>query len=297
MYKEITKKYSKKEYRHKILKNLTLRMIIRLKKNNKKERLQNLIVYSGDLIGQEIVVNGLLEAIELETLILWLKHNNLVNGAVLDIGANIGNHSVFFSRYFNKVFCYEPHPLTFRILELNSLKYPNITCFNYGVSDKIGEASIYVSGDFYGSARLDSMGNESYLKEEEKIKLITIDNQELLNLEKIGLIKIDVEGHEINVLKGAKNLIKREKPVIIFEQHSREFKDGSTQVIEFLKSLDYINFYLIKENSNIPNWIPKPLNQILELFLKIFIGYNFRVKEANNIKPGFYSSIIAVPDK
>ena len=50
----------------------------------------------------------------------WLKFLSYFNGTVLDIGANIGNHSLFFSNYFYKVLSFEPHPKIFKVLAINT---------------------------------------------------------------------------------------------------------------------------------------------------------------------------------
>ena len=179
------------------------------------------------------------------------------------------------------------------------MKRENISCFNFGLSDSEGSAPIYVSGDCYGSARLDSE-SDSYIKEKQEIQLKVLDAHQSLENEKIGLIKIDIEGHEIFALKGARNLIVRDKPIIVFEQHHREFINGSTPVIEFLKSLNYNTYALIKETPAVPLWIPnffKPIIIRLIKILKLFIGYQTKIEEVNNIKPGFYSLIVAIPDE
>lgn len=60
------------------------------------------------------------------------------------------------------------------------------------------------------------------------------------SLKKIGLIKIDVEGHELLALKGMIKIINRRKPIIVFEQN-RDIYNGTPDVIEFLRSLGYLN--------------------------------------------------------
>lgn len=300
MSKKVSMKYNRSDYMHQIIKNITLWLIIRLNKSNKKNKPKNLIVYSGDLIGREIVVNGLFEAKELEILMKWLEEKKFDKGTVLDIGANIGNHSIFFSNYFEKVFSYEPHPMTFKILELNATKKENISCFNFGLSDTETSATIFVSGDHYGLARLFAKENSGFVAEKQQVQIKMLDTHEALKNEKIGLIKIDVEGHEIFALKGAKKLIEREKPVIVFEQHQGEFKNGSTAVIELLKSMDYNSFALIQETPALPTWVPdsfgRTLNNLIRV-TKLFVGYEVRIEEVNNIKPGFYSLIVAIPDE
>ena len=287
------KKYTRSDYKHRFLKNLTLNLLLFLDKTNHKDRLNNLITFSGDYIGKEIAVNGYFEADELEPLCEWLEDRQLVNGIALDIGANIGNHSVFFSNYFDKVMSYEPHPITFKVLELNAMKKNNIHCFNFGLSDSERTETIYVTGNFMGSARINPQKTNLTLHQDQ-IELKTIDTHKVLEDETIGLIKIDIEGHEIFALKGARKLIERDKPVIVFEQHRREFVDGSNQVIDFLKSLDY-TFAIILEKPELPTWIPKFFSSRFIRVIKFFVGYTRVIESVDTLKPDFYSMIIAIP--
>ena len=57
---------------------------------------------------------------------------------MVDIGANIGNHSIAFSKISKKVYSFEAHPRTFEILKFNTDKYKNIKIFNIGISNKKG---------------------------------------------------------------------------------------------------------------------------------------------------------------
>ena len=61
--------------------------------------------------------------------------------------------------------------------------------------------------------------------------------------DKIDLIKIDVEGHELNVLKGMEKTLKKFSPIIVFESQKKEIINGSSKVIDFLKSKKYNKFY------------------------------------------------------
>ena len=67
---------------------------------------------------------------------------NIFNSTMLDIGANIGNHSLFFSNYFAKCISFEPNPRTFSVLEINSRLVENIIPMNIGLSDKKGEVEL-----------------------------------------------------------------------------------------------------------------------------------------------------------
>lgn len=84
----------------------------------------NLAVFSRDHVGIRVQVDGLYEKPYLEFFIEWLKFN--FSGLALDVGANIGNHSVFFSKYFQKVMSFEPNPSTYHLLSYNATLGKNI---------------------------------------------------------------------------------------------------------------------------------------------------------------------------
>jgi len=79
------------------------------------------------------------------------------------------------------------------------------------------------------------LGNEVF-----QIEVKVADELPVLFEKKISLIKIDVEGHELAALRGAKELIKKNKPIVLFEQLSSEFSNGTSKVLEYLKELDYV---------------------------------------------------------
>ena len=76
------------------------------------------------------------------------------------------------------------------------------------------------------------------------IKSTTLDQVVYGETNKVGFIHIDVEGYEFNVLKGAENIIERDKPLITFEQHIS--KEKASKILNYLKELGYKN-YMINE--------------------------------------------------
>ena len=79
-----------------------------------------------------------------------VTRNGLDSGLLLDLGANIGNHTVFFSRYFQHIYAFEPNPFVYRILKANCEMLGNATAFNVGLGaeramlklNKIGRAHV-----------------------------------------------------------------------------------------------------------------------------------------------------------
>ena len=108
------------------------------------------------------------------------------------------------------VYAFEANPLVFDIMNISVKinKFDNIKSFNFGVSDKVGKAKI----DNFNE---NNIGGQSLKIGEGEIELKPLDDIEFHK--KISVIKIDVEGMEINVLKGAKNTINNYRPMLYIE--------------------------------------------------------------------------------
>ncbi|OWV05680.1 hypothetical protein B7993_07190 [Fibrobacter sp. UWH3] len=141
---------------------------------------------------------------------------------ILDIGANIGNHTLFFLLECNasKVICFEPIKDTFRILKKN-IEINNLTSKtelnNFALGAKTDVASIsYYSKENIGSTSLksDSCGN---------INISSLDDLHIQD--EIAFIKIDVEGFELEVVKGMRNTLVKNHPSLMIEIRHTLFKD------------------------------------------------------------------------
>lgn len=149
----------------------------------------------------------------------------------LDIGANIGTHSIYLSSLFNNVYAFEPQRRIFKILKLNKKlnKCNNLKLFNNG----LGEGEYTIKMQCYDKNKKKNMGGIGIVEKNgcEKINVKKLDSYKFKD---IGLIKIDVEGYELNVFKGGIKTLKKWKPIILFEEHNINSK-----VFKFLRSLNY----------------------------------------------------------
>jgi len=161
-----------------------------------------------------------------------------VNDVVIEVGANIGTHTQIFSQLVGNngvVIAYEPQRIVFQTLcanmALNSIT--NVYAHQEAIGRKEGFIKIpdldYSKQNNYGGI---SIGNTSKG---------TLVKQDILNnltnkISKLKLIKIDVEGMELDVLKGADNLIQTYKPFIYIENDRRE---KSKELIELIKFYGY----------------------------------------------------------
>ncbi len=168
---------------------------------------------------------------EFQMLGRWVKHGDWV----LDIGANVGTYTLRCSSLVGlkgRVFSFEPIQDTFELLTANAsyARYKNITLFNVAASDKVDLASMDVPAakdtgmsDFYRA---------QITKDGGKYSVLTLNTDALKFPHRIKLVKMDAEGHELQILKGMRNLIKRDKPIFIIE-------DDTEGVEEFLEKHGY----------------------------------------------------------
>ena len=174
---------------------------------------------------------------------LFVIKNLLREGdTFVDVGANIGLMSIFASsivKASGKIVAFEPNPITFKILKsniaLNNLS--NIETSDYAIGAKTNGAKIYDRWDLNrGSASLIKPENVS---ESYDIRVITLSNYFKVK-QCIHLIKIDIEGYELEALKGAKDILDGESPPMLIVECSESRKNtyglNTDDLYEFLKS-------------------------------------------------------------
>ena len=213
----------------------------------------------------------------------------------LDIGANIGNHTVFFSAFFDQVFSFEPNPVAFELLELNVADYKNVRPYRLGASSSEGELEFAVNQSNFGSSRIvDTAGGKKDY--DFRVEVKALDLLAEIRSETISFVKLDVEGHELQALQGMRNILMEQRPVISVEQRIVEIKDGTSPVIEFLKSLGYANFYSIeRRSSTMFTWLPPAIRHPILLFTILFSGditSQTSLKRVVALEPKFYPMLL-----
>ena len=163
--------------------------------------------------------------------------SNLVknNQNSIDIGANLGLFTFFMSRASKHVFAFEPNP--YPLENLKGLADSNVTVLPIALGNNDGPVEIKIPHHRKGWS---SNGASLASKEINDGKIINIQCRKLdsLNIENIGLIKIDVEGFEIEVIRGAKDTILKNKPVMIIENETVHTKD-TNELFIIMNELGY----------------------------------------------------------
>ncbi len=173
-------------------------------------------------------------------------------GVVLDIGANIGNHSLFYALECKaaKVIAFEPVEETFSILqrnvELNHLK-DIVDVHNVGVGEAVSRARLKEPVWYrnIGSVQLEE-------SESGDIPIMAIDE---MKLEQVDFIKIDVEGMEKSVLRGALNTIKKHLPFIVLESwhdnnDEKNMWHNNDNIFDIIKLLSQFGYCWIQISSD-----------------------------------------------
>ena len=160
-----------------------------------------------------------------------------------DIGANVGFYSLLAAKYLGakgKIIAFEPtqygYNKTLRNVSLNT--FENIIVEKIALSDTNGEKEMF----FNSSWPIDNKFDQKE-KSNELLAFETLDSYvERNNIKKINLIKIDVDGFEYKIMKGAKQTLKNMAPVLVLEICGYTLKrngDSVAELINFLKELGY----------------------------------------------------------
>ncbi|MCJ8275731.1 MAG: FkbM family methyltransferase, partial [Bdellovibrionales bacterium] len=210
-----------------------------------------------ETIGRSIQTFGLYDLVLSEALFRLVKHNSFC----LDIGANIGFFTSLMSYKGAIVNSFEPHPKIFERLNKNCKNLNNVTCHQKALSDKKGKLSLYIPNKFSSNEGIASL-NPQEDSAEISVEVETLDN--LFPNTTIDLIKIDVEGHESSVFKGAQSLLENRliKNILL-----EEFDGENAKSITLLKDYGFRVYRLHKgflnlkrltpaQGANLPLWEP-----------------------------------------
>jgi len=135
-------------------------------------------------------------------------------GMVLDVGAYTGVYAIAAALMGAKVMALEPHPENFARLLVNiALNRVEVEARQVAASSAQGARFLYTKGRRLNDTA--SLERDDVLKDKVEVQAMRIDDMALLA--RVGLIKIDVEHHEVDVLLGAQYTLKECKPVVVVE--------------------------------------------------------------------------------
>lgn len=260
--------------------------------SHNQARGHRMAIYANDFIGIEVNSFGLYESEDLFVLFKFLKPiiGDFQNASAIDIGANIGNHSVYFANYFDKIYSFEPNPSTFSLLKANSKWQPKIVPLNYGLGEHNGTFLMQEETENFGASAIVSLELERDASSV-SVDIRTLDDH-IADFTNAAFMKIDVEGFEAKVLKGGEAFILANEPVIVLEQHWDDFSGDTTPSIELLKQFNY-KICWQQNGSEYKSRLTRLFYNLVELLT----GRKHKIVTASSVPPGFHPMLIAVPPR
>ena len=191
-----------------------------------------------DIIFYFALVNG-----EIENEIFYVDKLLTNKRVFIDIGANEGTHSYFFSKRFELVHSFEPIK---EITEnLKQFRRNKIIIHNVGLSNEVDTVLLYTpileGKEIYGLSSIKDNFKGPSIKREIEIK--KLDD---FNFKNVDLIKIDVEGNEYEVIQGGIKTITKHKPKLIVEIEQRHCERNINEIFDLIINIGYRGYFLQK---------------------------------------------------
>lgn len=210
-----------------------------------------------------------------ESYVIEILRKIVLKGFVVcDVGAHVGYHTMILSRLvgsFGKVYSLEPDPENFKLLDKNIImnKLKNVFHKRIAVSSRRGSARLFVSETDTTDHRLLTYNiNNPTIQKRKYVKVTQDSLDNLLKKEKrVNLVKIDIQGSEVECLRGMRTLIRNNRDIkIIIEFWPEGLKQAGTDPGSlFKKIMDYkLKIYLLDEKNRKTRRI-KSLDALLKL--------------------------------
>jgi FkbM family methyltransferase len=191
-----------------------------------------------------------------------------IKGRVLfDVGANIGNYSFTLGKKANRIYAFEASKSNFSILSgfLTTSGLQNIEIYNKAVSDFSGKEIVLFSSPDTGG------NNSQFLNYEcgtEKVLTISLDDFcHNHNIQNVDFIKVDIEGGELNALRGSLQTLKRYKPSLLVEINgllARSAGWSPEELFDLTESLGYTAYKLRKSKLTEYHFLKQPIKTFYE---------------------------------
>lgn len=177
--------------------------------------------------------------------IAFVRANTRAGTIALDIGAHKGGYTYWLARKVGpdgRVYSFEPQPELARKLRL-SFDPERVVVENAGVSDSEGSLRLHVPTDGRPSpgASLEAPAAASRNGHSIEVRVVSLDHYLRDRAQPVSFLKCDVEGHELHVFRGAEQLLRRDRPVLLFECEQRHHGARPVRdVFNYLENLGYM---------------------------------------------------------
>lgn len=218
------------------------------------------------VVSLALILNGVWEEFETEV----FKKNLKKGDVVLDIGANIGYHTLIAAEIVGKtgkVYAFEPDNKNFLILKRNVEVngYKNVVLVNKALSNKNGQGKLFLSSeDNHGDFRIFGSGDG---RKSVEIDLITLDSFFGNRIPKVDVIKMDVQGAEALVFMGASKVLKANKKLKLFTEFwPKALRLSGGSAVEYAKILLKNKFKIYEIDTSEKKLSMVSFNKLLEKY-------------------------------
>ena len=226
-------------------------------------------VFCNDHVGDKIASQGLYEPENLELLLDLI--GKIENPTVLDIGANIGNHALAFATRAAQVHAFEPIPAIYRLLAANvqDNDLRNVQTHALALSDQGGTATIYM-------VRQGNFGASSFDQRSEGVEPVEVtrmtgdDFVRQQAIPRVDFIKIDVEAHEVYVLKGLMHTLQRDLPWLTMEWNDTLTIERLANSAELRFLQQHYTLWVLGSNHDRAYWVTRPFSFLRRKLTRLF---------------------------
>lgn len=163
---------------------------------------------------------------------------------ILDIGADIGYYTILFAKHAGskgQVYAFEPIPRAKQYLDKNILmnRFDNVKTFGFALFDKSGKVCLEepLTKSKINPSKKKLSGNDI------QVEMKIFDEWKLKEkINNVDLVKLDVEGAELNILRGMKDTLQSQHPKILIEVHPQQLKSfgfSPSDIVKFFSELNY----------------------------------------------------------
>jgi FkbM family methyltransferase len=183
--------------------------------------------------------------------------DHMFGGMAIDVGAHIGSYTLRMARRFRNVIAFEPNPFNRHILRLNLQlnKVRNVQVEEVALSDSRGVSPLFLQQTTGATGSLNPLHYGFKYDAMVRVQVKKLDD---FGFTELDVLKIDAEGHEFRILKGAYQTIDRARPILAVEVHGARSLYGATcecETCKYISSLSY-NVRLLGEYDTTPtHWV------------------------------------------
>ena len=284
--------YVRRVSRATYLRRLVLEQYVlrRLGRSARRRALPRIAVVAHDHIGDSIVIDGRYEGDILDVITEWFlphavpRHEAML---ALDIGANIGNHTLAFAPRFAAVHAFEPNPVALHLLRANVEMngFANVEIHAVGLGREDARLAYAPLADNLGGGRFLDRGGDAHPTREFEVRNGDAFWRQCADPRRIGLVKVDVEGMESRVFEGLASVLREHRPMVLFEALTAAACEESTAV---LRVLGYTQFFTVerREFGTLPT--------ALRVILRLIRGADVLVRRLEDPPGGSHGMVVAV---